>query len=80
MRRLLITGGAGFIGSHLCDLLLEKGHYVICVDNLISGNIKNIKHNMHNKRFEFIKYDVIKPLKIAGRMDFILHFFFFLLR
>ncbi len=72
--KILLTGGAGFIGSHLCDLLLEKGHYVICVDNLLSGDIKNIKHNMQNKRFEFIKHDVVRPLKIAGRIDFILHF------
>lgn len=72
--KILITGGAGFIGSHLCDSLLEKGHFVICVDNLLTGNIKNIKQNMQNKRFEFLKHDVVKPLKIAGRIDHILHF------
>jgi len=72
--KILITGGAGFIGSHLCDFLLEKGHYVICVDNLLTGDIKNIKHNLQNKRFEFIKYDVTKPLKIPGKIDYVLHF------
>lgn len=72
--KIIVTGGAGFIGSHLCDFLLEKGHFVICVDNLLTGDIKNIKHNLQNKRFEFIKHDVIKPLKIAGRIDYILHF------
>jgi len=65
--KILLTGGAGFIGSHLCDFLLEKGHFVICVDNLLTGDIKNIKHNLQNKRFEFIKHDVIKPLKISGK-------------
>lgn len=72
--KILITGGAGFIGSHLCDFLLEKGHFVVCVDNLLTGDIKNIKHNLQNKRFEFIKQDVIKPFKFAGRLDWILHF------
>jgi dTDP-glucose 4,6-dehydratase len=72
--KILVTGGAGFIGSHLCDFLLEKGHYVICVDNLLTGDIKNIKHNLQNKRFEFIKHDVTKPLKISGRIDYVLHF------
>ena len=72
--KILLTGGAGFIGSHLCDLLLDRGHYVICVDNLLTGDIKNIKHNQQNKRFEFIKHDVVKLLKYSGRLDFILHF------
>ena len=72
--KILVTGGAGFIGSHLCDFLLEKGHYVICADNLLTGDIKNIKHNLQNKRFEFMKHDVTKPLKISGRIDYVLHF------
>lgn len=72
--KILLTGGAGFIGSHLCDALLERGHYVICVDNLLTGDIKNIKHHLKNKRFEFIKHDVTKPLKVPGRIDWILHF------
>lgn len=72
--RILITGGAGFIGSHLCDFLLEKGHFVFCIDNLLTGDIKNIKHNNQNKRFEFIKHDVVKPYKFPGRVDWVLHF------
>jgi dTDP-glucose 4,6-dehydratase len=72
--KILVAGGAGFIGSHLCDFLLEKGHFIICVDNLLTGDIKNIKHNLQNKRFEFVKQDVVKPLKISGRIDYILHF------
>ena len=72
--KILVTGGAGFIGSHLCDFLLEKGHQVVCVDNLITGDIKNIKHNQQNKRFEFMKQDCIRPFKFAGRLDWILHF------
>ena len=72
--KIIVTGGAGFIGSHLCDFLLDKGHFVICVDNLLTGNIKNIRHNLQNKRFQFIKHDIIKPLKFPGRLDYILHF------
>jgi len=72
--KILVTGGAGFIGSHLCDFLLKKVHYVICADNLLTGDIKNIKHNLQNKRFEFMKHDVTKPLKISGRIDYVLHF------
>lgn len=72
--KILVTGGAGFIGSHLCDFLLGKGHFVTCVDNLLTGNIKNIKHNLKDKRFDFIKQDIVKPFKYAGKVDFILHF------
>jgi dTDP-glucose 4,6-dehydratase len=72
--RILVAGGAGFIGSHLCDYLLNVGHNVICVDNLVTGDIKNIKHNLEHKRFEFIKHDVTKPLKFSGKLDYILNF------
>ena len=75
--KALVTGGAGFIGSHLCDLLLAKGHEIICVDNLITGSMKNIEHIKENKikndRFSFIKYDVTKPLYIDENIDFIFH-------
>lgn len=72
--RILITGGAGFIGSHLCDLMLSRGHHVICVDNLLTGSMKNIKHNLGNKRFIFMRHDITRPLNIKGRVDRVLHF------
>lgn len=74
MSNVLITGGAGFIGSHLCDLLLEKGHSVICLDNLVTGSKENIKHNLKNKKFKFIKHNISRPIKISGKIDFVLHF------
>src|SRR3989339_49131 len=72
--RILVTGGAGVIGSHLCDFLLDKGFNVICLDNLITGSKDNIKHNLKNKKFKFIKHDISKPITIPGKIDFILHF------
>jgi len=72
--KVLITGGAGFIGSHLCDLLLTKGFTVICLDNLITGSMDNIKHNIKNPRFKFIKHDISKPIEIPGGIDYVLHF------
>ena len=74
MERTLITGGAGFLGSHLCDFLIEKGHQVICIDNLITGNIENISHLLGNPNFQFIKYDVTEYVHISGHLDNILHF------
>ena len=59
---IVVTGGAGFIGSHLCEALLEKGHRVICVDNLFTGRKENIAHLLKNKNFEFIEHDIIEPL------------------
>ncbi|MCE5271910.1 SDR family oxidoreductase [bacterium] len=72
--RILVTGGAGFLGSHLCDYLVEKNHDVICIDNLITGNIENISHLMGHERFRFIRYDVTEYMFIPGRLDAILHF------
>jgi len=72
--RILITGGAGFIGSHLCDFLLQKGHEIICMDNLITGNLRNIKHLRKNKKFTFVKHDVTKYIRINGKLDYVLHF------
>ncbi len=61
MSRILITGGAGFIGSHLCDRLLKDGHEVICMDNFFTGRRKNIEHNLSHNYFEFVRHDVIQP-------------------
>jgi dTDP-glucose 4,6-dehydratase len=74
MERTLITGGAGFLGSHLCDYLIEKGHEVICIDNLSTGNMENISHLLGNKRFSFIQYDVTNYLHVDGELHNILHF------
>ena len=73
-KRTLITGGAGFIGSHLSDALIKKGHTVICMDNLVTGSVKNIKHLLKNKNFKFVKHDVTKYIDIKGRLDYVLHF------
>ncbi len=75
MERTLITGGAGFLGSHLCDFFIADGHEVICMDNLIKKeNIENISHLIGHERFKFIKYDVTEYLHVDGRLDNILHF------
>jgi len=72
--RILVTGGAGFLGSHLCDYLIEKDHEVICIDNLITGNIENVSHLIGNERFSFIKHDVTEYIFISGHLDAIMHF------
>jgi dTDP-glucose 4,6-dehydratase len=73
----LVTGGAGFLGSHLCDYLLEKGHEVICIDNLITGNVKNIEQikseRTKSERFTYIRHDVTKPIYFGDKIDFIFH-------
>jgi dTDP-glucose 4,6-dehydratase len=74
MIRSLVTGGAGFLGSHLCDRLLSEGHQVVCLDNLITGDIANISHLMGNPNFSFLNYDVTNYLFIDGQLDFIFHF------
>ncbi|MEO0293417.1 MAG: UDP-glucuronic acid decarboxylase family protein [candidate division WOR-3 bacterium] len=73
-KRVLITGGAGFLGSHLCERLLKEGYYVICMDNLITGRIKNIQHLFKNKNFTFINHDVTSYVNIEGELNYILHF------
>ncbi|HEX7512080.1 MAG TPA: UDP-glucuronic acid decarboxylase family protein [Candidatus Methylomirabilis sp.] len=72
--RTLVTGGAGFLGSHLCDRLLREGHEVICADNLITGNLKNIAHLFGREGFRFLKQDVTEYLYIEGPVQYILHF------
>ncbi len=73
-KRIVITGGAGFLGSHLCDRFIKEGLKVYCVDNLITGNLKNIEHLSKRADFEFIKHDVSKEIRIAGGVHYILHF------
>ena len=70
----VITGGAGFIGSHLCDKLIQEGHRVICLDNLSTGRIENIKHLLKDKNFHFKKFNVTKYIAIKGKVDYVLHF------
>jgi dTDP-glucose 4,6-dehydratase len=72
--RVLITGGAGFLGSHLCDYLVAKGHQVIALDNFITGKIDNIAHLAGNELFQFIKQDITEYLYLKGKIDYILHF------
>jgi len=71
--RSLVTGGAGFLGSHLCEYLLKKGHYVIAMDNLITGKVANIEH-LQGENFKFIKHDVTEYIFLAGKIDYIWHF------
>jgi dTDP-glucose 4,6-dehydratase len=71
--RVLITGGAGFIGSHLCDALLARGHQVVCVDNFITGSPRNIAHLKDDSRFQFIHHDVNLPFD-CGHVDYVFHF------
>jgi dTDP-glucose 4,6-dehydratase len=73
-KRALVTGGAGFLGSHLCDRLLSEGMDVICMDNLITGSIENIEHLYGNPHFVFINYDVTNYVHVPGNLDYILHF------
>lgn len=71
---VVITGGAGFLGSHLCDRFINDGLKIFCVDNLITGNLRNIKQLLKDKNFEYIKHDISKELHIRGHIDYVLHF------
>jgi dTDP-glucose 4,6-dehydratase len=73
-KRVLITGGAGFLGSHLCERFLAEGYQVIAMDNLITGDLRNIQHLFKLKEFEFYHHDVTKYIHISGKLDYILHF------
>jgi len=68
--RALITGGAGFIGSHLCDALLGEGHHVVCVDNFVTGSARNVSHLKTAARFELVEQDVNRPYDV-GRVDYV---------
>ena len=72
--RIVVTGGAGFLGSHLCDKLLSENHEVICIDNLLTGTVSNIEHHDSNDRFRFIKQDVTEYIYISGTVDYVFHF------
>jgi dTDP-glucose 4,6-dehydratase len=76
MPKTLVTGGAGFLGSHLCDRLIEEGHSVVCMDNLITGDTENIDHlfELGQDRFRFVEYDVTDYLHVSGDLDYVLHF------
>jgi dTDP-glucose 4,6-dehydratase len=74
MSRAVITGGAGFLGSHLCERLLAEGHEVVCVDNLVTGRTENIAHLMARGDFRFVRHDVTRPFEIDGPVDYVLHF------
>lgn len=74
MARILITGGAGFLGSHLCERFLKEGYQVICMDNFITGSPDNIDHLMPDKNFTFVHHDVTNWIHVSGDLDYILHF------
>ena len=73
-KTVVITGGAGFIGSHLCETFLGRDNRVVCVDNFITGSMDNIAPFFKNKKFEIVEHDISKPLEIQGRIDYIFHF------
>lgn len=73
-KRILITGAAGFLGSHLCDRFIKEGYHVIAMDNLITGRLKNIEHLFPLENFEFYNHDVSKFIHVSGNLDYILHF------
>ncbi|MBC7571001.1 MAG: SDR family oxidoreductase, partial [Spirosoma sp.] len=74
MKRILITGGAGFLGSHLCDRFIKEGYHVMAMDNLITGDIRNIEHLFHLPNFNFYHHDVSNYIHVPGELDYILHF------
>ncbi len=70
----MITGGAGFLGSHLCDLMLEKGWDVLCIDNLVTGSDSNVSHLLSHPKFRFVRQDVTRYIEVAGPVEAVLHF------
>jgi dTDP-glucose 4,6-dehydratase len=70
----VVTGGAGFLGSHLCERLLAGGHHVVCVDNLVTGRRENVAHLLDDSRFRFVHHDVSRPFELDGPIDCVLHF------
>ncbi|HQP92090.1 MAG TPA: GDP-mannose 4,6-dehydratase, partial [Candidatus Omnitrophota bacterium] len=74
MKTVLITGGAGFIGSHLCDLYLKNRYRVICLDNFITGQKENIAHHKKDRNFLFVEHNIARPLDLKEKVDLVLHF------
>lgn len=74
MKRAVVTGGAGFLGSHLCDKLIANNIEVVCIDNLLTGDVSNIEHLFGNEKFRFIKHDVTNFIHVPGEIDYVLHF------
>lgn len=74
MKRVVLSGGAGFIGSHLCDYLLKKGYDVVCVDNLITGRAGNVAHLVGKEKFRLVRRDISKGMSMSGRVDYVLNF------
>jgi len=74
MKRVVLSGGAGFLGSHLCDYLIEKGCRVLCLDNLITGDNRNISHLLENKNFEFMRQDISRQFNVSGNVDYVMDF------
>src|SRR5687767_13981787 len=72
-KRVLITGAAGFLGSHLCDRFIKEGHHALAMDNLITGDLRNIEHLFNLEQFEFYHHDVTKLIHIPGKLDYVLH-------
>src|SRR4051794_8853592 len=73
MRRIVVTGGAGFLGSHLCEALLERGDQVVVLDNLVTGSIANVEHLLDRRGFTFIEHDVSNYIWVPGDVDVVMH-------
>ncbi len=74
MARVVVTGGAGFLGSHLCDSLLARGDAVVCIDNLVTGSVSNVEHLFTQREFQFVEHDVSEYIRVPGEVDAVLHF------
>ena len=72
-QRVLVAGGAGFLGSHLCDRLVERGDEVVCVDNMVTGTDRNVAHLLDHDRFTLVRHDICEPLQVDGRLDLVLN-------